>query len=130
MEQKQLKHMIEIEKKAEEILVDKNDIVSLDVRRNWDRESIRALEKLNPHEKVWTVFGSTIIKLSKEKAKCILQQDLMNANIEVNTKRSDMKSKVSDLQDLEYQEKYPGFYLNPLTKKEFLAMKQVWGDNS
>lgn len=122
--------MIEIEKKAEEILVDKNDIVSLDMRRNWDRESIRALEKLNPNEKVWTVFGPTIIKLSNEKAKCILQQDLMNANIEVNTKRSDMKSKVSDLRDLEYQEKYPGFYLNPLTTKEFSAMKQVWGEKS
>lgn len=129
-EKKQLMHLIEIEKKAEEILVDKNDIVSLDMRRNWDRESIRALEKLKPNEKVWTVFGPAIVKLPRDKAKEILEKDLVEANIEINVKRSDMKMKVNDLRDLEYKDKYSGFSLNPLTRQELSAVKQVWGDKS
>lgn len=130
LEQKQLEHLTAIEKKAEEILVDKNDIVSLDMRRNWDRESIRAVEKLPQRAKVWTSFGACIVKVSRDKAKEMLEKDLMEANIEVNTKRSDMKIKANDLRDLEYEEKYKGFSLTPLSREEMSAMKQVWGERS
>ncbi|XKL69306.1 hypothetical protein PGB90_007075 [Kerria lacca] len=129
-EQKTLLHMIEIEKKAEEILVDKNDKIKLDMRRNWDRESIRALEKLKTNEKVWTLFGSNYIRLTKEKAKNILEDDLKEANIEINKIHSELKLKMNDLRDLEYKEKYEGFSLNPLSRKEMSAVKQVWGESS
>lgn len=127
---KQLQHLIEVEKKAEEILVDKNDSIHLDMRRNWDRESLRAIEKLKENEKVWTIFGPNITKFTKEKAKSILNQDLVDANVEINKIRSDMKVKMNDLRDLEYQEKYTGFSLKALSKKEISAMKQVWGESS
>lgn len=129
-EKKQLHHLFEVEKKAEQILVDKNDSVSLDLRRNWDRESLRALDKLRDGQKVWTIFGSNITKLSKEKAKEMLNQDMIDANIEINKLRSDMKVKVNELRDLEYQDKHTGFSLNALTNKELSAMKQAWGQNS
>ncbi|XP_065204228.1 p53 and DNA damage-regulated protein 1-like [Planococcus citri] len=129
-EKKQLQHLFEVEKKAEQILVDKNDSVSLDMRRNWDRESLRALDKLRDGQKVWTIFGPNITKLTKEKAKEILEQDMVDANIEINKLRSDMKVKVNELRDLEYQEKYTGFSLNALTNKELSAMKQVWNERS
>lgn len=129
-EQKQLQHLMDVERKAEGILVDKNDSISLDMRRNWDRESLRAIEKLKDREKVWTIFGPNITKLTKEKAKSYLNQDLVSANIEINTIRSDMKVKLNDLRDLEYQDKYTGFDLKALSRKELSAMKQVWGGTS
>lgn len=127
---KRLLHLTEIEKKAEEILVDKNDKVKLDMRRNLDRESIRSLEKLKPSEKLWTLIGSDFVRLSSSEAKSILEKDLMEANIEINKLHSDLKVKMNDLRDLEYEEKYKGFSLKPLSNSEMSALKQVWGVHS
>lgn len=129
-EKKRLVHMTEIEKKAEEILVDKNDKVKLDMRRNMDRESIRALDKLKPNEKVWTLVGSDFVRFSSKDAKSFLEKDLMEANIEINKLHSDLKVKMNDLRDLEFQEHYKGFSLNPLSKSEMSAVKQIWGEHS
>lgn len=129
-EKKRLLHMTEIEKKAEEILIDKNDKVKLDMRRNMDRESIRALEKLKPKEKVWTLIGSDFVRLPSKDAKSILEKDLMEANIEINKLHSDLKVKMNDLRDLEFEEKYKGFSLKPLSKPEMSAIKQIWGERS
>lgn len=127
--QKQLLHMTAIEMKAQEILIDKNDSVSLDMRRNLDREALRALEKTTERN-VWTMVGSSLVKLPVEKAKELLEKDLKEANIEINKIRSNLKVKVNELRDLEYQDKYTGFSLNALSQKELSAMKQVWGESS
>ncbi len=129
IERKRFLHMVEIEQKAEEILVDKNDKVKLDMRRNWNRESLRALEKLQSNEKVWMLSHGLYAKFSKAEAKAELEKELKETNIEINKLHSDLKVKVNQLKDLEYQENFnTGFSLKSLTKTELAAVKQVLGN--
>lgn len=67
-EKKTLKYLEEVEAKAEEILMDKQEIVALDKRRNDDRMGERGLSD-NKSDKTWIAVGSLLIKMPNESAK-------------------------------------------------------------
>lgn len=69
--ERSLQHLKAIEKKAEEILVDKNEIIALEKRRNSNREGLNAL-RVQCSNNVWMEFGPTLIKLSKQKAEKLI----------------------------------------------------------
>lgn len=123
---KGLKALVPVEELAEDILRDKAEIVAIDKRRNENREGIRAL--INSKEKkVWMAVGPSLVRLPIEKAKCMLQDDMKVADVEINKLRSELKVKVNKLRDLEFQEPIPGINLKPLSKEEFSAVGQVLG---
>uniref|UniRef100_A0A224Y0S2 Putative p53 and dna damage-regulated protein n=1 Tax=Panstrongylus lignarius TaxID=156445 RepID=A0A224Y0S2_9HEMI len=121
-----LKELTGIESLAEEILVDKAEIVALDARRNETRMGLRALTKTNK-KKAWVAVGPLLIRLPVDKAKNLLQKDQIKSDTEVNKLRSNLKVKVNKLRDLEYQDPVPGFNLRALGKEEFSAIGQALG---
>ncbi|XP_069099475.1 p53 and DNA damage-regulated protein 1 isoform X2 [Pleurodeles waltl] len=63
-----LRFLQEVEERAEEVLADKQQIVDLDIKRNQNREALRALQRdLGSPEKVMVCFGNMFIKFPKTK---------------------------------------------------------------
>ena len=65
-----LKYLEEVELLAEDVLADKQQIVDLDKKRNFNREALAALHKKTlapPHSvnKVWVNFGGVFVKMEK-----------------------------------------------------------------
>lgn len=66
------------EEVADQVLVNKQELINLDRRRQQNREAIRELEK-NPEQqekKVWTTIGSMLVKLKREKALELLKNGI------------------------------------------------------
>lgn len=120
-----LKYLTEIEEMGEEIIVDRQDIISLDKRRCQNREAKRSIPKNN--KKIWLTIGSTLFKVPATKAKEIIERDEVKLDVEINTMRSNLKVKVNKLRDLEHKGPVPGLMLNPLSKSEMSAINQVFG---
>ncbi|XP_050540020.1 p53 and DNA damage-regulated protein 1 isoform X1 [Daktulosphaira vitifoliae] len=141
-----------VEKQAEEILVDKSEIVALDKKRNDNRMAIRAIiNNKMPQNKTWIAVGPLLIKVTENRAKEMLQEGIKVILVEnifissfkqkifsdqilldsrINKIHSDLKIKVNKLRDMEYQEPVKGLFLNPLTKKEMNAMNQLLSGHS
>ncbi|KAK9507595.1 hypothetical protein O3M35_007418 [Rhynocoris fuscipes] len=114
-----------IEALAEEILVDRAEIVALDGRRNETRMGLRALTKMKKN--AWVAVGPLMIRMPVDKATEILKTDQNKTDTEVNKLRSNLKVKVNKLRDLEYQDPIPGFNLKALDRTEFSAVGQALG---
>ncbi|CAG9575796.1 unnamed protein product [Danaus chrysippus] len=112
-----LKYLVSVEKLAEEIINDKQEIIMIDKRRNQNREALRDLTK-SGQTKCWVTVGSVLIKHNVDSAKTLLETDQMQLNIDINKLRSNLKIKVNDLRDLEIQPPVPGLMLVPMSKKE------------
>ncbi|KPI93315.1 PREDICTED: p53 and DNA damage-regulated protein 1 [Papilio xuthus] len=112
-----LKYLISVEKLAQEILSDKQEIILLDKRRNENREALRNLTK-SSESKCWLTVGSVVIKHDIATAKSLLEADQKQLNIDINQLRSELKVKVNNLRDLEMQPPVPGLMLVPLTHME------------
>lgn len=59
-------------------MVNKQELVALDKRRQQNREAIRELEKNanNSEKKVWTTIGSMLVKMDRAKALELLKKGL------------------------------------------------------
>lgn len=67
--QKTIELIQSTENVADKILVNKQEQLALDKRRQQTREAIRALEKHHPDQKkVWITVGSMLMKMNREKA--------------------------------------------------------------
>ncbi|XP_053963818.1 uncharacterized protein LOC128866841 [Anastrepha ludens] len=110
------------EEVADKILVNKQELVELDKRRQETREAIRKVEK-NGEKKVWITVGSMLVKLENEKALKLLKNDQMQIEREYNIITSDQKILVNKHRDLEFFSPYSGTHLQPLDRKEFAALK-------
>lgn len=60
---------------ADKILMNKQELVELDKRRQQTREAIRELEKhaTKDEKKVWITVGSMLVKMEREKALTLLK---------------------------------------------------------
>lgn len=61
------------EKVADQILVNKQEIVNYDKKRQGNRESIREMKKSN-EKKVWITVGSMLIEMNKDEAIKVIQK--------------------------------------------------------
>lgn len=126
----QVMHYIaELEEMAEDILTDKQQIVDLDFRRNKNREAIRSLSNTGKstgvEAKSWICFSNTFVKMPQEKAKALLIGDQEQLDKEINNLRTNLKSKVFKMRELEGKPELKGFQLQPLSREEMAAVNQV-----
>lgn len=75
--QKVFEIVYESERVADLILVNKQEIVELDKRRQSNREAIRELTK-STDKKTWITVGSMLIEMRREEAIKILQEGEMS----------------------------------------------------
>ncbi|XP_053983019.1 p53 and DNA damage-regulated protein 1 [Hylaeus anthracinus] len=124
-----LKHLQQVEEKAGEILTDRQEIVALDKRRNNDRVGMRALQK-EKCKKTWVTVGPLLLKMPSKTAEELLVKDQRECDIEINKLRSNLKIKVNELRDLEFNPPVPGLMLQAMSYKEMSAINQVLGQSS
>ncbi|KAM7341712.1 pdrg1 prefoldin-like subunit [Cochliomyia hominivorax] len=122
-EQKCLEILKSTEEVADKVLVNKQELVNLDRRRQQNREAIRELEKNTQDKKVWTTIGSMLVKLERQKALDLLKKDQTQIEREIKILQSDQKVLVNKHRDLEHFSPYSGTHIKPLDRKEFNALK-------
>ncbi|XP_036232605.2 p53 and DNA damage-regulated protein 1 [Bactrocera oleae] len=124
-EQKTVEIIKSTEEVADKILMNKQELVELDKRRQQTREAIRELEKhaAKNEKKVWITVGSMLVKMEREKALKLLKNDQMQIEREINIITSDQKILVNKHRDLEHFSPYLGTQLKALDRKEFAALK-------
>lgn len=74
-----LTYLQKIEAKGKEILTNRQQIISFDVRRNHDRVGMRAVQKTKD-KKVWMNVGPILIKLPSKKVEELLMQGASSYN--------------------------------------------------
>ncbi|XP_076635552.1 uncharacterized protein LOC143348814 [Colletes latitarsis] len=128
-QQMALKHIQQVEEKAGEILMDHQEIVALDKRRNNDRVGMRALQK-EKYKNAWIAVGPLLLKMPSKTAEELLVKDQRECHIEINKLRSDLKIKVNELRDLELNPPVPGLMLQPMSHKEMSVINHALGKSS
>ncbi|CAG0889491.1 unnamed protein product [Darwinula stevensoni] len=112
-------HIKMLEWQAEEILTDKQAIVSLDQRRNKNREALRALHGVDDTKRSYVCFGNMFIKLPNKDTVAILKRDQQKLDEEIEQLRNNLKPKVNVLRDLEGKSELAVVLDVGITIKEF-----------
>uniref|UniRef100_A0A8C2T2L6 P53 and DNA damage regulated 1 n=2 Tax=Coturnix japonica TaxID=93934 RepID=A0A8C2T2L6_COTJA len=121
-----LRYLAEVEELAEDVLAARQQIVDLDVKRNRNREALRALLKdPEPDGKAMVCFGSTFIELHKAKAKEMLQSDQEQLDEEINNLRKELRVKVNRLFEAQGKPELKGFNLNPMSAEEMKLINRI-----
>ncbi|XP_014810224.1 PREDICTED: p53 and DNA damage-regulated protein 1 [Calidris pugnax] len=101
-------------------------IVDLDVKRNRNREALRALQKdPEPDGKAMVCFGNMFIELPKGKTKEMLQKDQEHLDEEINNLRKELRVKVNRLFEAQGKAELKGFNLNPMTAEEMKLINRI-----
>ncbi|CAG0917796.1 unnamed protein product [Notodromas monacha] len=119
------KSLIEVEECADVIITDRKRIVSLDERRQKDREGLRAMK--NADDKVFYCVGSLLMKLPTKRVTSLLEQDIERTEMQLDSLRSGLKKNVETLRRLEGDEALRGFDLKPLSSEEITGLKSCLG---
>ncbi|KAK8747867.1 hypothetical protein OTU49_016195 [Cherax quadricarinatus] len=125
-------YLQEVEEAAEEVISDQQEIISLDRRRNTNREALRQLRKnnltsQNPSTKTWICVGNMFLRMPKNIATENIEKEQKQLDTEINNLRNGLSSKVNYLNDLEHKQKIVGTNLKALSPEEWNAVKQVLG---
>ncbi|KAG8567243.1 hypothetical protein GDO81_013551 [Engystomops pustulosus] len=100
--EKVLAYLQEVERKAEDVLGDRRQIVDLDIKRNQNREALRALSTDSFQSGPVTVcFGDMFINLPKDKTKEMIRRDQEKIDEEILNLRSQLKVKVNQLYEVQ-----------------------------
>ncbi|XP_039575101.1 p53 and DNA damage-regulated protein 1 isoform X1 [Passer montanus] len=101
-------------------------IVDLDVKRNRNREALRALQKdPEPEEKAMVCFGGMFIELPKAKTREMLRQDQDELDEEINKLRKELRVKVNRLYEAQGKPELKGFNLNPMSAEEMKLINRI-----
>ncbi|XP_020846368.1 p53 and DNA damage-regulated protein 1 isoform X1 [Phascolarctos cinereus] len=121
-----LLYLSEVEELAEEVLADKQQIVDLDLKRNQNREALRALQRdPSQSDKVMVCFGNMFIKLPRPRTKDMIQRDQEHLDEEIEKLRKQLKGKVSRLLEAQGKPELKGFNLKPLSQEEMRALNVI-----
>ncbi|XP_077688021.1 p53 and DNA damage-regulated protein 1 isoform X1 [Eretmochelys imbricata] len=133
-----LRYLAEVEELAEEVLAGRRQIVDLDLKRNQNREALRALQKdPDPSDKAMVCFGNMFIQLPNSKTKEMIQKgcfiitiitifsDQKHLDEEINQLRKELRVKVNRLFEAQGKPELKGFNLNSMTHEEMRAINQI-----
>ncbi|XP_063815182.1 p53 and DNA damage-regulated protein 1 isoform X2 [Pseudophryne corroboree] len=101
------------------------EIVDLDMKRNQNREALRALSRDTAQGSVTVCFGSMFINLPKDKTKEMIQRDQEQLDAEISKLHTQLKVKVNKLYEAQGKPELKGFNLTPLDPDEMRAINKV-----
>ncbi|KAF7208859.1 p53 and DNA damage-regulated protein 1 isoform X1 [Nothobranchius furzeri] len=121
-----LERLTEVEEAAEDVLTAKQQIVDLDMKRNFNREALNALKhEMSDKEKVKVCFGNMFIKFSKSKTTQMIRKDQEQLDKEINHLRKELRTKVGRLNEIEGNPELRGYNLSPLSSDEMKAITSL-----
>uniref|UniRef100_A0A8B9ELV1 p53 and DNA damage-regulated protein 1 n=1 Tax=Anser cygnoides TaxID=8845 RepID=A0A8B9ELV1_ANSCY len=121
-----LRYLAEVEELAEDVLAARQQIVDLDVKRNRNREALRALHKdPEPDGKAMVCFGNMFVELPKSRTKEMMQKDQEHLDEEINKLRKELRVKVNRLFEAQGKSELKGFNLNPMTPEEMKLINRI-----
>ncbi|KAK7080060.1 p53 and DNA damage-regulated protein 1 [Halocaridina rubra] len=131
-------YLVEVEEAAEDILSDQQEIVSLDRRRNTNRQALRQLRSTSPskqavagtrvsNQKDWICIGNMFLRLPKEFVVDSIEKEEKQLDTEIRNLRNGLRNKVNLLNDLEDKQETLGTNIKPLTRDEWKAVRQALG---
>lgn len=121
---KTLKYLVSVEKLADEILSDREQMILLQKRSHENREALRGIAKSGQWN-CWVTVGPAMIEQDLEVTKVLIEADQKQINIDINKLRSDLRVKVNSLRDLEMQPPVPGLMLIPMSQKETQSLSSA-----
>ncbi|CAL4061095.1 unnamed protein product [Meganyctiphanes norvegica] len=123
-------YLEETEHAAEEIITDKQEVISLDRRRNTNREAVRALKVEDPKlgSKSWICIGNMFLRMPKNTVIENIEKEQKLLDNEIRNLRNDLRLKVNKLNNLEDKDITIGTNLKALSKEEWDGVKQVLGN--
>ncbi|PRP86048.1 hypothetical protein PROFUN_05819 [Planoprotostelium fungivorum] len=116
-------NLMKAEVLAEDILIDKQQLIDLDRRRNTNREALRQITdaKKRPlaqqEKKTWLCMRDIFILLPTDTAESFISKDQKMLDEKINTTRDELKHKTSKLSQIEGAPDHSKpFFLNPINK--------------
>lgn len=125
-------YLVEVEEAAEDIITDQQEIISLDRRRNMNREALRQLrtnssEKHTSGTKNWICIGNMFMRLPKPFVIDSVEKEQKQLDTEIKNLRNGLRNKVNNLNDLEDKQETLGTNIKPLSQEEWTAVRQALG---
>ncbi|KAM6298497.1 p53 and DNA damage-regulated protein 1 [Aegotheles albertisi] len=121
-----LRYLAEVEELAEDVLAARQQIVDLDMKRNQNREALRALYKdPEPDGRAMVCFGDMFIELPKGQTREMLQKDQGELDEEINNLRKELRVKVNRLFEAQGKAELKGFDLNPMSAEELKLINRI-----
>lgn len=111
-------YLKQVETLANDILVDRREIIELNKKRDKTREATRALKKNENEKNAILCLGNLFVTLPKQQANLILEKDHKHFDTEINKLEKGLKPKVNKLYEAENKPELKGFNLVSLTKEE------------
>uniref|UniRef100_A0A1B0GLE5 p53 and DNA damage-regulated protein 1 n=2 Tax=Lutzomyia longipalpis TaxID=7200 RepID=A0A1B0GLE5_LUTLO len=110
------------ERVADKILVNKQEIIDLDKRRQANREALRELRK-SQEGKHWISVGNLLVEMPRKKAEELLVKDQEVIDSDIERLRNEQRKLVNELRDLEHLSPAKGFDMKPLARDEMSALQ-------
>lgn len=122
-------YMEEVEEAAEEVMSDRQEVITLDRRRNTNREALRRMaDEGRPDEaRMWICVGNMFLRMPRGFVKESIEKEQKHLDTEINNLRNGLRSKVNKLNDLEHKDPTLGTNLKALSQEEWQAVSQVLG---
>ncbi|XP_062479846.1 p53 and DNA damage-regulated protein 1 [Pezoporus occidentalis] len=121
-----LRYLAEVEELAEDVLAARQQIVDLDVKRNRNREALRALHKSpEPEGTAMVCFGSMFIELPAAQTRDMLRKDQEQLDEEIKNLRKELRVKVNRLYEAQGKPELKGFNLNPMSAEEMKLINRI-----
>ncbi|XP_071615999.1 p53 and DNA damage-regulated protein 1 [Heliangelus exortis] len=121
-----LRYLAEVEELAEDVLAARQQIVELDMKRNRNREALRALQKdPEPEGQAMVCFGDMFIQLPKAQTREMLRQDQEHLDEEISSLRKELRVKVNRLYEAQGKPELKGFHLNPMSSEEMKLINRI-----
>ncbi|XP_045119193.1 p53 and DNA damage-regulated protein 1-like isoform X2 [Portunus trituberculatus] len=125
-------YLEEVEAAAEDILSDRQEIITLDRRRNTNREALRQLAGDGGAGKagdsrMWICVGNMFLRMPTGFVKNSIEKEQKHLDSEINNLRNSLHTKVNLLNDLEHKQATVGTSLKPLSPEEWQAVRQDSG---
>ncbi|XP_041060876.1 p53 and DNA damage-regulated protein 1 [Carcharodon carcharias] len=121
-----ISYLTEVEELVESLLADKQQIVDLDVKRNRNREALRALQNSTEQSgNVMVCFGNMFIKFPTSRTRDMIRKDQEQLDEEIRKLYNQLKVKVNRLNEAQGKPELKGFNLSPLTVEEMQAIEKT-----
>jgi hypothetical protein len=117
--------MAVVERLAEQVLMDRQEAIEYEKRRNGDREALNALKRAGQPSApsgaprtAWLAMGSLFVRFPHAEAEALVRKEQEEITREIERLREDVKKNVTELEALQGRTVNSGYSLKSLAKDQ------------